>query len=172
MRLRLYCSSDPSFVGLNEGIEDVMYLLWLISQGGILVEVFDTSRMSAQAIQAAYGHAQIPSIAKKLSIRRLYGSKTKSGYKFGKQVSALIVYDDNEYPVDIYPYSKGIHEGKTIRQYLFGLLPEGLSLQLIGKWVKARKGLGYDFGRDMLEYRLEYDKKGKPKGGQSNEKVK
>ena len=87
MLLRFYCSSEkiPSAIGYNDGIEDVMYLLWLISQSGIEVEIIDTTRMSAQAIQAAYENAQIPSIAKKLSIRRVFGSKNRSSFKFGKE---------------------------------------------------------------------------------------
>ncbi len=165
MILRLYCSSKhiPSGISYNNGIEEVMYLLWLVNQSGTDVEIIDTTRMSAQAVQAAYENAQIPSIAKKLSIRRVFGSKTRSGFQFGKEVPALIVYNEKEYPVDVYPYHKGIHEETTIRQYLFGLLPDKQSYQLLERWITTRVGFGYYCGHDLLEFKLDYERKRKPK---------
>jgi hypothetical protein len=164
--LRLYCSSEkiPSAVSFNNGIEYVMYLLWLVSQKGVGVEIMDTARMSDNDVQAAYKSAQIPSIAKKLSIRRIFGTKHESGHKFGREVPALIVYDGTGHPIDVYPHGKGMHKEKTIRQYLFGLLPEGQQVMLLERWRATGSGFDYFVADDLLEFKLDYKKKKAKRG--------
>jgi hypothetical protein len=63
-----------------------------------------------------------PSVIKKFGIRRVFGSRRRSGWLFGREVPALLVYEEEgEDPVDVYPHDElGII--KTTKQYLENML--------------------------------------------------
>jgi hypothetical protein len=115
MKLKLYCSGIYPLVEkfrstidigkINEGFEEVMYILWLLKHRGHEVEIVDVDSITEAELKKAYEEAMIPAIAKKCPIRRIFGSKVRSGYRFGKEVPALLVYEENnDKPTDIYPH--------------------------------------------------------------------
>ena len=126
MRLKLYCSSEhiphTSFPG-NRYFYNVMYMLWLLSKRGITTEIIDTVSLTAQELHEAYSGAILPSISKKHAIRRIFGSKARSGFRFGKEVPALLVYGDGEqHPVDVYPHQETQWDIAIIYEFLRHLL--------------------------------------------------
>ena len=82
----------------------------------------DTAKLSDEELYEVYMQAVIPSVRKKFGIRRVFGSRKRSGYLFGKGVPALLVYDhEGEYPVDVYPH-KEVGRIITIEEFLQELL--------------------------------------------------
>ncbi|MFC2003438.1 hypothetical protein ACFLV4_05800 [Chloroflexota bacterium] len=99
-----------------------MNLLWLLEKRGITNEIIDTDSLSEGQIQKAYLDAVVPSVFKKFGIRRVFGSRRRSGWLFGRGVPALLVYEEGEqYPSDVYPHDEGQGKVKTIREFLYDL---------------------------------------------------
>ena len=119
MLLKLYCNSEHepvqkwsdscrSFAPLyNEGFKEVMYLLWLLNKRGISTEIIDTTSLPQCELKRAYEEAIFPAIARKYQIRKIFGTKHISGFRFGKEVPALLVYDKlQQHPTDVYPHAE------------------------------------------------------------------
>jgi len=125
--LKLYHDPEGGVLGVpeNEGIEQVMDLLEEARQRGVEVEMVDARRLSQEDLTGAYGHAVIPSVWKRVGIRRVFGTRRNSAAFFGKGVPALLVYEGGEeYPSDVYPHREGSHV-ITIREFLKSLLAVG-----------------------------------------------
>lgn len=83
-----------------------------IKEKGFGCEIIDTSNMSDEEIFRLYEKAWIPSVRKKYKIRTVFGSNRNPGFNFGKDVPALLVYEEEkDYPTDVYPH---ISYGKLI----------------------------------------------------------
>ena len=51
----------------------------------------------------------MPSVLKKYRVRQVFGSRRHSGWLFGRQVPALVAYDEKTgYPTDVYPHEQGL----------------------------------------------------------------
>ena len=124
MILRLYQSAKHRFLDIpsNKDFDDVGNLLKLLSRKGINIEIFNMDSLSEADALKAYSHAVVPSVFKKFGIRRVFGSRRRSGWLFGKGVPALLVYEeDQDYPVDVYPHDEGQGTIRTIKEFLYDL---------------------------------------------------
>ena len=151
MELKLFRSRkyDPIPVPCNEGFSEAMNLLWILKQHGIASEIIDTEPMSEEGLYNEYMSAVVPSVHKKFKLRQIFGSRRRSGYLFGLEVPALIVYEEGQqHPIDVYPHEE---QGRviTIREYLEDLLIQVGHVAQSGSIYRKRR---------------------KPKGGQSDEK--
>ena len=110
MRLRLYLSTNekvsPSNQA-NQGFDEALELLAFLKDKGFDCESIDTSQLSDRDIQEAYMEAIYPSVRQKFGIRRIFGTRRRSGCFFGKGVPALFAYeDDSRHPIDVYPHGE------------------------------------------------------------------
>ena len=122
--MKLYHDPEGGALGVpeNEGIEQVMDLLEEARRRRIQVEIVDARRLSQEDLTEAYGHAIIPSVWKRVGIRRAFGTRRSSAAFFGRGVPALLVYEGGkEYPSDVYPHREGTRI-VTIREFLQTLL--------------------------------------------------
>ena len=127
MIFKLYQSvkHQPLDVPSNRGFNEVMNLINLLKEKGISTESIDTDSLSEEALLKAYTDAVVPSVFKKFGIRRVFGSRRRSGQLFGKGVPALLVYEeDQQSPTDVYPHDKGQGNVRTIREFLYDLQTE------------------------------------------------
>ena len=124
MILKLYYSTkhQPLDAPANEGFHEVTNLLWLLEKKGVNHEIIDTDSLSEEEMQEAYLAAVVPSVFKKFGIRRVFGSRRRSGWLFGRGAPALLVYEEGEeYPSDVYPHDMGQGKVRTIRSFLYDL---------------------------------------------------
>ncbi len=110
MRLALFYSQryskDTKTFGCD--LQNVMKLLDHLKAKGVACDLRDTDKMSEQEISEKYIESIIPSVLKKYRIRQVFGSRRHSGWLFGRQVPALVVYDEKTgYPIDVYPHEQG-----------------------------------------------------------------
>ena len=155
MLLRLYCNSryipDEDVEGrrrttmqeYNKGFHLVMYLLWLLERRGIKSEIIDTAIMFPDERKEVYESIIPLSVQKKHGIRRVFGTKHESGTRFGIEVPALLVYEDDMTLNDIYPrkpyeLKEYIDYPVQIVQCLVDLLSkvDGLPTKQIGRLTK------------------------------------
>jgi hypothetical protein len=87
--------------------------------------MIDTSQLTAEQIGEAYIHSVVgPTQLKKYRVRQIFGSARHSGWLFGKQVPALVVYSSGSHvPEDVYPHDELGHT-LTIKEYLKTLLAQ------------------------------------------------
>lgn len=118
--LILYYSSghkpieNPANRGFNE-VEE----LWKKLPENINKEKIDTKDMDEEELGNIYSKAWYPSVfTKKYKIRQVFGSRKKSGCFFAKGVPALFVYEDIEYPIDVYPHEEKGGKIVTIKEFL------------------------------------------------------
>jgi len=86
----------------------------------VTCERIDTSQLTDEQIAEAYIRSVVgPAQLKKYRVRQVFGSARHSGWLFGKQVLALVVYSSSgsHIPEDVLPHSIGGHI-VTIREYL------------------------------------------------------
>ncbi len=124
MLLKLFHSTKqaPLDIPANKEFRDVANILLLLKNRGISNEIIDTSSLSEEGIQKAYSDAVVPSVFKKFGIRRVFGSRRRSGNLFGRGVPALLVYDEgDQHPSDVYPRDEGQGKVRTIREFLYDL---------------------------------------------------
>ena len=129
MKLVLYHSTttQPFDDQRNDRFGDAFDLLKQLEKRGIKCEVIDTSQLTDDAqVGEAYIHSVVgPTQLKKYKVRQIFGSARHSGWLFGKQVPALVVYlSGSQVPEDVYPHEE---QGRTvsIEQYLQALLARG-----------------------------------------------
>lgn len=101
-----------------------MDLLGTLQSQGIHCEQIDTAELPNEKLYEAYADAWIPSVYRKFGIRRVFGTRRRSGCFFGREVPALLVYEDGgRAPIDVYPHEELGHT-VTIRDLLMGLLTD------------------------------------------------
>ncbi len=127
MHLKLYYSTKIEALDTlaNEGFGEVLELLKRIEDKGVKCDRIDTSRLSDEEVFEAYMRSVIgPTQLKKYKVRQVFGSARHSGWLFGKQVPALVVYGSStQVPEDVFPHATGARV-VTIRQYLEKLTSE------------------------------------------------
>ena len=125
MKLRLYLNTnEKSFLSnrANQGFDQAVELLAFLKDKGFDYKRIDTSQLSDKDIQETYMDAIYPSVRQKFGIRRIFGSRRRSGCFFGKGVPALFVYeDDSGYPTDVYPHEE-LGRVITIKEFLETLI--------------------------------------------------
>ena len=125
MELKLYYSTmiKPFNDPRNDGFGDVFGILRELEKRGIKCEVIDTSQLTAEQLGEAYIHSVVgPTQLKKYRVRQIFGSARHSGWLFGRQVPALVVYSPgSKVPEDVFPHEV---PGRTvnIKEYLETLL--------------------------------------------------
>jgi len=122
MHVKLYYSTTvkPFDSPANEGFDEVPELLEKVERKGVTCERIDTSQLTDEQIAEAYICSVVgPTQLKKYRVRQVFGSARHSGWLFGKQVPALVVYGStgSQVPEDIFPHAIGGHT-VTIREYL------------------------------------------------------
>jgi hypothetical protein len=120
LSLKLYYSAttEPFSDSANDGFGMALKLLRQIRDSGVQCDVIDTTAMSDENKYRAYATAWPLSVSKKLGIRRVFGTRRRSGCFFGKEVPALLVYEEgSENPVDVYPRDE-LGRTVTIREFL------------------------------------------------------
>lgn len=149
MRMRLYYQQTGTLLDTpaNQGfqLEEIRALLKQLEAQGVQLELVDTGNLSDEARMQAYLEAAMPAIRRKYRVQRVFGSKRFSGRYFGKEVPALVVYEEEDRPpLDIYPHNK---EGRvvTIREFLEHLVQ--------GK-VRQLEALRAAAGMDELRARI------------------
>jgi len=121
MHFKLYYSTkvEPLYSSANEGFDKVWELLEKMERKGAICERIDTNGLTDEQIAETYIRSVIgPTQLKKYRVRQVFGSARRSGWLFGKQVPALVVYGSgSQVPEDIFPHAVGGHIA-TIREYL------------------------------------------------------
>ena len=124
MRLKLMFDSRIPTTNVRCNLQAVGRYLSRLEEYGIQHEVLDIAGMTENEIFSIYLGAIVPSVMKKVGIRRVFGSRRQSAFLFGKQVPALLVYED-DVVVDVYPQIRrwaGRNEELTIEKFLEDLL--------------------------------------------------
>ena len=124
MILRLYQSAEDQFLDIpcNKDFKDVENLLKFLNSKDITIEIINIDSLSEADVLKAYSDAVIPSVFKKFGIRRIFGSRRRSGWLFGRGVPALLVYQESyEHPTDVYPHDEGQGSIRTVKEFLFDL---------------------------------------------------
>jgi hypothetical protein len=107
--LVVYCDRAAILrsIPCNDGIDKALERLEELRSRGIDVKVVDTARLSDQEIQANYFRAIQPSVRKKYSVRQIFGSRSRSGWLFGRAVPALLVQEPSGKAVaDVFPHKE------------------------------------------------------------------
>jgi len=126
VKLKLYYNSKqhPQNDPANQGFSEAMDLLAVLESQGIHCDRIDTVRLPNEKVYEAYADAWTPSVSRKFAIRRVFGTRRRSGCYFGREVPALLVYEDsNGDPIDVYPHEK-LGRTVTIKDFLKGLLTD------------------------------------------------
>jgi len=119
-KLMLYFSSEhkPLEDPANRGLGEVDKL-WKKLPKNIKKEKIDTRDMNEEELGKIYSKSCYPSVyTKKYKIRQVFGSRKKSASFFCRGVPALLVYEDIEYPVDVYPHEEKGGKIITIKEFL------------------------------------------------------
>jgi hypothetical protein len=121
MEFKLYYSTaiQPFDDDRNEGYDNVPALLERIENKGVKCSRIDTTQLTEEQLTETYIHSVIgPTQLKKYRVRQVFGSARHSGWLFGKQVPALVVYGSgSQVPEDVFPHAVGGHI-VTIIEYL------------------------------------------------------
>ena len=121
MEFKLYYSTaiQPFDDDRNEVYDNVPALLEQIENKGLKCHRIDISQLTEEQLTEAYIHSVVgPTQLKKYRVRQVFGSARHSGWLFGKQVPALVVYrSGSRVPEDVFPHAIGGHI-VTIREYL------------------------------------------------------
>ena len=104
----------------------IFELLNRIEKKGVKITVTDTASWNSSMLYEIYLRAVTPSVHKGYSIRRVFGTARESGRYFGRQVPALLVYE-NDSIADVYPHDERRIVIKIIEflERLMAKLPEG-----------------------------------------------
>lgn len=106
MKLRLYYNSEKRPYDKYD-LPGIFSQIGELEKLGLPCERIDTTKMPNDDIIDAYGQAILPSVYRKYRIRQVFGSRRNSGWLFGKQVPALLVFEkDGKYPTDVYPHEE------------------------------------------------------------------
>lgn len=124
MRLKLVFDSTIPIANVDCDLQKIRKYLAKLKQYEVKHEILDIAKKSLDEVFSIYSEAIVPSVMKKVGIRRVFGSKKQSMFLFGKQVPALLVYEDNLIN-DVYPQIRrwaGRDEKVSIELFLEDLL--------------------------------------------------
>lgn len=125
MRLELYCSEGELVEAPeNRGYRplQIAALLSRLRDGkGLDYTIQDVAAWGRDSVARAYERAVIASYTNRYAIRKVFGTNSSSGVFFGRGVPALIVYDEGDRPVHVFPHEER-GDLVTICDYLETLL--------------------------------------------------
>ncbi|MCM8803571.1 MAG: hypothetical protein NC827_09775 [Candidatus Omnitrophica bacterium] len=105
MEVRLFYHSKVTPWDCN--LEIVFRLLEKLKRNGIKLELIDLSKLPEEERLQAYFKAVTPSVWKKYRIRRVFGSRNYPATFFGREVPALLVFENNKsIASDVYPHEE------------------------------------------------------------------
>lgn len=125
----------------NEGFDlsKMESLLKRLERLGVAWEAIDSAAIPADQLSDLYLESTVPTAHRKYHVRQVFGSKRHSGFLFGKQVPALLVYEPGgRYPSDVYPHRAG-DRIVTIKTFLEGLLKKLEGIAMKGERPKPNK---------------------------------
>ncbi|MHA1907511.1 MAG: hypothetical protein ACW98Y_09480 [Candidatus Thorarchaeota archaeon] len=128
MHIKYYYNSNIIAIDnleANRNLDDALYLLNKLKEQGHMVERIDTFRISEVLRSKAYADVIVVAVLKKSRIRQVFGSRRISGTYFGKQVPAIVIYDNEEKIIDAFP-RKEMGSIVTIAEGLRKLINAGL----------------------------------------------
>ncbi len=118
-KLRLYFSGK--FAREGKSLEQTLRLLWELEPTGVGCELVDTDRWTEEQLRDLYDQAVGSAVRNGYGIRMAFGSRGDGRLGFGKYVPALLVYDDADHCIAVYPHLEG-ERRVDIPEYLVGLL--------------------------------------------------
>jgi hypothetical protein len=106
MRLELfYDSTVEPFQREAFDQHRIFELLNKLKKKGMEITITDTASWNSSMLYETYLKAVTPSVYKRYSIRKVFGTTRESGRYFGRQVPALLVHE-NDSVIDVYPHDE------------------------------------------------------------------
>jgi len=105
MKLKLVYDSTIPETDVRSDLLSIRDYLSKLENYGIQHAIIDIAGLTDEEVFSIYLEAITPSVMKKVGIRRVFGSKRQSAFLFGKQVPALLVYEE-DIVIDVYPQIK------------------------------------------------------------------
>src|SRR5713101_9855933 len=109
MKQILYCGGaddvwlqDPR----NAGFQSVSACRSELTSVGLFDQI-DTTAMTDQERFDLYLNSLWPSQVRHYRLRGVFGTNKYPGVFFGKQIPALVVFDDTGLPLDVFPHDEG-----------------------------------------------------------------
>ncbi len=106
-----------------EHLEKPLGLLKRLGEKCFQCELIDTDGWSKHQFSTAYGQAMTASMLNNHGIRRAFGSRTDGRIFFATKIPALLVFNERNLPVAVFPHLKG-KKRVEIPDYLRTLLAE------------------------------------------------
>lgn len=131
MTMKLYYRADK-----DAQLGEIRAMLEEIAARGIRLEMVETSTLSDEALTKAYAEAVMPAVWRKYRVRQVFGSKRHPGRFFGREVPALVIYE-NDQPVDIYPHEEN-GQVITVKEFLKDLLRRHFKMSEVALEAAAR----------------------------------
>lgn len=95
-------------------IQIVQRYLTGLQDKGVTCEPIDTKDMSEEELKRWREKAQSVAMRYKQQMSQHFGSRRRGGFPyFGRQVPALLVYEDEKVPTAVYPHTKKRGQEKT-----------------------------------------------------------
>jgi len=115
MNKRLVCLYDSTIQPWHADLQAIQENLSRLAGKGVRCELLDTNDMLEQDLNRWHDEATAAAVWRHQEIRQAFGSRKEGGLPyFGKQVPALLVYEEGEeIPVAVYP-----HREKRDRTYI------------------------------------------------------
>ena len=101
----------------KEEVKKIVKKLENLKKRGLEFVSIDINGFSESDIFKLYSKAFIPAVSQKYKIRNVFGTHRRPGIYFGNKVPAILVYENDENPTDVYPHDD---HGKivTIEEFL------------------------------------------------------
>jgi len=142
---------DSSVQPKDCDVKRILDILKRLQELGVNVNILDTDGYGDEERTRPYFDAITAAVIQRAAIRQVFGSKRMPAIFFGRQIPALLIYDETYTPpicVDVYPQRRSIIDGtrRSIESYLDDALK---TLEL-----SAAYGHYLDEARLALENRL------------------
>ncbi len=119
MKLRLYFGG--TLAQEAKYLVQPLQLLWELETKGWGCELIDTDGWTEEQFRHLYHEAMASAILNRHGIRRAFGSRADGRSWFAKHTPALLVFDDGDRPIAVYPHVQGGRKVEII-EYLTNLL--------------------------------------------------
>ncbi len=119
VKLRLYFGG--TLAREAKYLDQPLQLLWELETNGWGCELINTDEWTEEQFRRLYREAMASAILNGQGIRRAFGSRADGRSGFAKYTPALLVFDDSDCPIAVYPHMQG---GKKVEiiEYLTDLL--------------------------------------------------
>lgn len=123
-KLRMYYDTTiEPFTSIVGGMSHILSSLQILQERGFDVGLIDTSEWTDSMLYEVYSEVAQLAAKKRIRIRKVFGTARDSGKYFGREVPALLVYEEHVL-VDVYPKMEG-RRLITIEEYLANLCRGG-----------------------------------------------